>query len=214
MKAVVDKSKIIQKLTDRYDLKHGDWIELERLYDIAEREKIEKRDLLSLLGIPNKRNPDEDGGVTKVKIKLYEKEELEEMQKEILRVVQTLKRKKQKELEEISKRYKINLWILIGMLNNCYQANKPKRKQNRKINAQKEEYELLLEEVKYKDFVTKEMVVSWKQKYKLEDNEIISILETNSMNYRNLMSSKTAKMRIDLLNEKEKKQIRAKITKM
>ena len=214
MKAVVDKSKIIQKLTDRYDLKHGDWIELERLYDMAEREKIEKRDLLSLLGIPNKRNPDEDGGVTKVKIKLYEKEELEEMQKEILRVVQTLKRKKQKELEEISKRYKINLWILIGMLNNCYQANKPKRKQNRKINAQKEEYELLLEEVKYKDFVTKEMVVSWKQKYKLEDNEIISILETNSMNYRNLMSSKTAKMRIDLLNEKEKKQIRAKITKM
>lgn len=107
MKAVVDKSKIIQKLTDRYDLKHGDWIELERLYDIAEREKIEKRDFLSLLGIPNKRNPDEDGGVTKVKIKLYEKEELEDMQKEILSVVQTLKRKKQKELEEISKRYKI-----------------------------------------------------------------------------------------------------------
>ena len=214
MEAAINKSKLVQKLTDRYDLKHGDWIEVERLYDIAEKEKIETKDILKIFGIANKRNSDEDSTIIRAKIKLYEPEELVDMKQDILNEIMGLKRRTQKDLEEVGRKYKVNLWILIGMLNNCLTPKETRRKQEVKEKDKKEEYELLLKEAKYKDYITKEILIDWIQRYKLEDKEICKILKINSINYNNLMNSKTVRMRIDLISDKEKKQIESKIKRI
>lgn len=42
MKVLSKKAKVVQRLVEKYDLRDGDYISLERLKSIAEREKMEK----------------------------------------------------------------------------------------------------------------------------------------------------------------------------
>lgn len=213
MKSIEPKSKIVEKIADRYNLKHGDMVEVEWLREIANREKIDMHDFRSIFGVPNRKNNDENDTSEKVMIKLYETKELEKMENDILKTVQKLKRMTQASLEEICNKFKINIWILTGIIQKRL-GNKSMEKGQKKakvLKSKKEEYERLLEEAKYTDYVTKEIIMDWKKKYKLEDKEICAILDVNMTSYRNLMNSKTKKMRIDLIDDEEKKQIKGKI---
>lgn len=213
MKKIEPKSKMVEKIADRYNLKHGDMVEVEWLREIVNKEKIDIHDFRSIFGVPNRKNNDENDTSEKVMIKLYETKELEKMEDDILKSVQKLRRMTQASLEEICNKFKINIWILTGIIQKRL-GNKSMEKRQSKakvLKTKKEEYESLLEGAKYKDYVTKEIIMEWKQKYKLEDKEICAILDVNITSYRNLMNSKTKKMRVDLIDEEEKKQIKKKI---
>ena len=68
-----------------------------------------------------------------------------------------------------------------------------------------------MEEIKYRDFVTKELVEKWKKQYEAGDKEICDMLKVNTISFQNLMTGKTKKIRIDLIEEEKKKQIQEKI---
>ena len=71
--------------------------------------------------------------------------------------------------------------------------------------------ELFVEEVKYKDFVNKELIEYCKQKYQLKDEEVCTLLKVKTLNYKNLMQCKTKRMKIDLINQYEKQEIEQKL---
>lgn len=111
----------------------------------------------------------------------------------------------EKNLERISKKYKINENIISKIL--IFNKEKDTRiKRGRKhINLKKLQdekeliNELFIEEIKYNDYITKEQIEYFKQKYNLNDEKIVKMLKVNMLNYSNLIKEKTKKMRIDLL---------------
>ncbi len=60
MKKIEPKSKIVEKIADRYNLKHGDMVEVEWLREMANKEKIDMHDFRSIFGVPNRKNNDEN----------------------------------------------------------------------------------------------------------------------------------------------------------
>lgn len=116
MKKIEPKSKIVEKIADRYNLKHGDMVEVEWLREMANKEKIDMHDFRSIFGVTNRKNNDENDTSEKVMIKLYETKELEKMEDDILKSVQKLRRMTQASLEEICNKFKINIWILTGII--------------------------------------------------------------------------------------------------
>lgn len=213
MKKIEPKSKIVEKIADRYNLKHGDMVEIEWLKEIANKEKIDACDFRPIFGVASKRNDDEYDASEKVMIKLYEAKELKKMEDDILKSVQKLKRMSQANLEEICDKFKINIWILTGIIQKrlSNRSVENRKKKAKVLEDKKAEYESLSQEAKYKDYVTKEIIMKWQKKYKLEDKEICTILNVNMTSYRNLMNSKSEKMRIDLIDDEEKKQIKKEI---
>lgn len=213
MKLLSKKAKVLQRLVEKYGLRHGDYISLERLKSIAEKEEMKLKDLMIILGIKVEKSYEEAEETLKLKIKLYELEELENMGEAIFNAVQKWKKIGKEPLEYVSNEFKINEWVLNDILKKYINTNILLENSKRKLGVKKQiaNEEKLLEEVKYRDFVTKDLIEEWKKQYKTGEKEICDILKVNTISFQNLMTGKTKKMRIDLIEEKEKKQIQEKI---
>ena len=207
MKVLCQKARIVQNLVEKYDLKHGDDISLEELNNIAKKESIEIKDLMIILGVKGSRIYEKSHELLRLRIKIYETEELENMGKDIFKAIQKCKIVGQEPLKYVSKEFRVNEWILNDILKKYINTNILLESGKRKVKNKIVNEAKLLEEVKYRDFVTKELVENWKKQYKMVDEEICSVLKCNVVSFHNLMIAKTKKMRIDLISKEEKKQI-------
>ena len=215
MKLLSKKAKVLQRLVEKYGLRHGDYISLERLKSIAEKEEMKLKDLMIILGIKVEKSYEEAEETLKLKIKLYELEELENMGEDIFNAVQKWKKIGKEPLKYVSNEFKINEWVLNDILKKYINTNILLENSKRKLGVKKQiaNEEKLLEEVKYRDFVTKDLIEEWKKQYKTGEKEICDILKVNTISFQNLMTGKTKKMRIDLIEEKEKSRYKKKLYK-
>ncbi len=205
------RKKVLRRVINIYTLKHGDWININTLKFISAKEKIELNDLIAILGITSsngwrlKQNP-----FNQARINIFNSEEMKAIKVKINNEVIGKQEITEKNLERISKKYQINESIISKILRfNKEKDTRIKRGRKyiifKKLQDEKElANELFIEEIKYNDYVTKEQIEYFKQKYNLNDEEIVKMLKVNMLNYNNLIKAKTKKMRIDLLTEEEK----------
>ncbi len=212
------KSKIVKNLIRKYNLKHGDFVDINTLKFIAGKEKIEIRDLMTIFNISvSNRSRLRKSPLNKARIKIFDEEELKEIEVEVKNEVKEIKRITSKRLDRLCKKYKINRCIVSKILKISDNQNHKLKKGQKFIilKPQNEEKEIMndlfIEEVKYQDAINKEQIESLKQKYQLNDEEICSLLKIKTVNYKNLMQGTTKKMNIDLLEEYEKRDIEQKL---
>lgn len=183
MKKIEPKSKIVEKIADRYNLKHGDMVEVEWLREMANKEKIDMHDFRSIFRVPNRKNNDENDTSEKVMIKLYETKELEKMKDDILKSVQKLRRITQASLEEICNKFKINIWILTGIIQ--------KRLGNKSMEKRQ----------------SKAKVLKTKKEVKTTNRLIKTTLSISSIAFEQIMADETKRARIIIKELKRKLKI-------
>lgn len=213
------KGKITKKLIRKYSIKHGDLIDINTLKFIDGKEGIEVNDLMTIFGIPvSSRSRIRQNPFYKARINIFDVEELKEIEIAVKNEIKNLQRITEKRFNRLCCKHKINEVILKRMLNINQKEYEQKKNQRyivlKSQNTEKKIMnELFLEESKYLDFVNKEWIEYSKQKYQLEDEEICGLLKVKTLNYKNLMQMKTQKMKIDLIDEYEKREIEQKLIK-
>lgn len=208
------KGKVIKKLVRKYSLKHGDLIDINTLKFINRKEGIEVSDLMTILGIgPSSRNYIRKNPFHKTKIKIFDEKELKEIEMSVKEEIEEFEKITEKQLERICCKYKISEMLFKKIINRK-EENEYKIKKSKKciiLKSSNEESkirkDLFIEKIKYLDFINKEWIEYSKQKYRLEDEEICILLKVKIINYKNLINGKTAKMKIDLIDEYEKREI-------
>ena len=212
------KSKVIKNLIRKYSLKHGDFVDMNILKFIAGKEKIEIRDLMTIFNISvSNRSRLRKSPLNKARIKIFDEEELKEIEVEVKNEVKELQRITSNHLDRLCKKYKINRCIIKKILkisdNQNYKLKKGQKFIILKSRDEEKEImnDLFMEEVKYKDVINKEQIENLKQKYKLDDEEICALLKIKTINYKNLIQGITKNMKIDLLDEYEKREIEQKL---
>lgn len=214
----MSKIRILNKIIRKYSIKHGDLIDINTLKYISAKENIEINYLIIILGISvSNRYRIWQNAFNKARVKIFDSEELKEIEIKVKDEIKGTEKVSQKHLDRLCSKYRINQNILAKMLNlNSQQLYKLKNGQKYIIlKRQTEENqiinELFLEDVKYRDFVTNELINLLKPKYKLDDEKVCFLLKVNPINYKNLMTAKTKKMKIDLIDEYEKREIEQKL---
>lgn len=212
------KCIVTKNIIKKYSLKHGDFVDINTLKFIAGKEKIEIRDLMTMFNISvSNRCRLRKSSLNKARIKIFNEDELKEIEVEVKNEVKEIKRITSKQLDRLCKKYKINKCIVNKILKISDNQNHKLKKGQKFIilKPQNEEKEIMndlfIEEIKYKDSIQKEQIENLKQKYQLNDEEICSLLKIKTVNYRNLMQGTTQKMKIDLLEEYEKRDIEQKL---
>lgn len=217
-KSKMKKGKIIQRIIRKYSIKHGDFIDINTLKFMAGKERMEVNDVMTILGISmGSRSRIRQNPFNKTRINIFDVEELKEIEISIQDEVKGMNQITEKRFNRLCNKYKINESILTKMLKISKKQSDKQNKGQKYIvlKSQNEEKkitnELFIEEVKYRDFINKEFIEYLKQKYKLKDEEICTLLEVKTLNYKNLMQMRTQKMRIDLIDEYEKREIEQKL---
>lgn len=218
MEEHMSKIKIVNKIVKKYNIKHGDLININFLKLISAKENIEINYLMIILGISiSNRYRLFKNAFNNASVHVFGFEELKEIEIKIQDELNEIDRITQKHLDRLCNKYKINQSVLNKMLKiNNKQALLLKSGQKYiTLNKQVEENDIIndlfIEEVKYKDYITNELVSYFKHKYELNDEEIQSDLKVNYINYKNLIIGKTKRMKIDLLDEYEKREIEQKL---
>ena len=212
------KSKIVKKIIRKYSLKHGDFVDINILKFIAGKEKIEISDLMTILRISaSNRSRLRQSPTNKAKIKIFELEELKEIEMKLKDELKEINKISAKSLERLCKKYKINKCILNKILKISKDQTYKLKKGQKYIllkhkNEEKEVMDkLFIGEIKYKSSISKNEIENLKQKYKFNDEEIFTQLKVNILNFKNLMKGLTQKMKIDLIDEYEKRDIEQKL---
>ena len=212
------KGKVIKKIITKYGIKHGDLIDINLIKFISAKECIEINNLMTILGISvNGRSHIRKNTFNKARVNIFNSEELKEIEILVKDEIKGIHKITEKRLNRLCNKYKINSSILNKILkiskNQTYKLKKGQKHIILKHDNEEKKImnELFIEEVKYKNFVNKELIEYLKQKYKLEDEEICILLKVKNLNYKNLMQMKTKKMKIDLMDEYEKREIEQKL---
>ncbi len=210
--------RIIKKIAQKYQLKHKDLIDINTLKYIGAKEEIELNDLMTVLGISYsginwiKRSP-----LNNTRINIFTNEKIKEIEVEIKIKTKEMDKVTLKYLERLSKKYKINIIVVNKILNITKdQIYKLKKGQKYIIlknkNDEKEVISsVIVDEIKYLEYVDINLINYIKQKGELSDKEICNLLKSKRYNYRSLINNKTKKMKIDLLNKYEKIEIEQKL---
>lgn len=111
------KNEILRKAISKYNIKHGDLVNINTLKYIAIEENVELNDLMKILGISEysrkriKQNP-----FNNTKVYIFDKDKLKEIEVSINSSVIGLKKVSGKMIDRLSKKYKINIRIVDKIL--------------------------------------------------------------------------------------------------
>lgn len=212
-------NQILRRIMRKYNIKHGNLVNINNLKYIAVKESMELNDVIKILGISeyNSRKI-KANSFNNTKVNIFDRNKLKEIKVAIKSEVMGMKRCSQKTFDRLSKKYNISEDIVCNMLNISKTQKASMKKGKKYINVvikkddRKIMKEVFINEVKYNTDTDKSKIDIWKKKYNLNDDEICKLLNVKKANYRKLMQGKTKKMEIDLLDEYEKLEIEQRIT--
>jgi hypothetical protein len=207
------KSNILNKIIKKYKLVDGQKISSNLLREISLNLDIDIRDLIILLGISRKNiykiNNNKKGFLMNIKLKSDLERNNIKIEIQNLYVINAILSKKK--IQNLSKLFRISEKIIIKYLDLSYKIYIRLKKSNMLTKVLNKRHHKpcieLIEEIKYKEDLTKKEIENIKIKYNKDDSEIITILGLKTKNYTNLIKGKVKKIRIDLLDYFEKENI-------
>lgn len=111
------RKKVVRRVINKYTLKHGDWININILKFISAKEKIELNDLIAILGITSSNGWRlKQNSFNQARINIFNSEEMKAIKVKINNEVIGKQEITEKNLERISKKYKINENIISKIL--------------------------------------------------------------------------------------------------
>lgn len=207
------KIKILKRIVKKYNIRHGDLININKLKYISTKENIEINDLMIIFRISeSNRNRIRQNLFANTKIYIFNTEDLKEIKGKIMSSLGEKKKFSEEEMDRLCEKYRINMQVLDKMLINGtqkYQLEIGQKDDELKYRSSEKEIikDLFIKEVKYKEYVDKKFIEYGKEKYNLEDEEICYLLKVKVKNYKKLMNNKTKVMKINLIDEYEKLRI-------
>lgn len=159
----------------KYNIKHGNLVNINNLKYIAVKESMELNDVIKILGISEynsrkiKANP-----FNNTKVNIFDRNKLKEIKVAIKSDVMGMKRYSQKTFDRLSKKYNISEDIVCNMLNISKTQKSSMKKGKKYINVvikkddRKIMNEVFINEVKYNADTDKSKIDIWKKKYKLQ----------------------------------------------
>lgn len=217
------ESKIVKEIVEEYELKDGMEIDLSCLDTISKRKGIEIKDLFRILGIYKvgeyinmKRALAKDTYI----IHIYTEEDYNKIEEEIRANFEKRKDITYFQFMRLQKKYKIagrKLKNILGITNREYERLKSKEQ---KANIQFEQEEVsresyqIREELKYFDKITLNQLEEVKEKYSKSYKELRIILKVEKTIYSKFIHKEVQTLKINLLSNKEKMQLKEKIVQM
>lgn len=204
--------KTLEKIIEAYHLKQGMEINFASIEKIAQENKIIIKDVISMLGMSKisfnrvKKNPKYHA-----RIRIFTIEEMQEIETKLIFLYDYQKRVSLAELEKISESFCLDNREIRRILKICRNTyNRSKKLQTYvRINVQEQILlnKIMLEEVKYKEYITMSDIQYLAQKYQKTEAKVREELNLKVENFWELKKGRTQKMSIQLLQDAEIKEI-------
>lgn len=217
------ESKIVKEIVEEYELKDGMEINLSCLDTISKRKGINIKDLFRILGIYKvgeyinmKRALAKDTFI----IHIYTEEDYNKIVEEIRANFEKKTNITYFQFMRLQKKYKIagrKLRNILGITNHEYKKLKSKEQKANIMFEQEafsEELYAIREELKYFDKITLKQLEEVKEKYSKTYKELRIILKVEKTVYSKFIHKEVQTLKINLLSDKEKMQLKEKIIQM
>lgn len=217
------ESKIVKEIVEEYELKDEAEIKLSSLLTISKRKGIDIKDLFQILGVYKVGEPINMKRALAKKthmVHIYAEEDYQRIAEEIKVNFLTKKSITYCQFMKLQKKYKITARKIKEILEINNREYKRLYAKEQKANLYLKQEELpkeffqIREELKYFDKITLKQLEKVKEKYAKSYRELRQILEVEKVTYSEFIHKKIQTLKINLLSNQEKIQLKEKILQM